>query len=125
MKKKRVILFPENETISLEKEHKCQNELLEIQPGKIYRIGQPSNRYFEYIHPVIEPRQMSVKEFDDFKQIEGMVITVISILSMADGNRIAILRNYDNTPFIGAIEQIFANVDMSITSGEIMATKTI
>jgi hypothetical protein len=123
MKKERVILFPENKNIGLENDHNCINALQEIRIGQNYSIGQPSNRYYEYIHPVIDPGKMSVNEFEDFRIIEGKPIIVMSILVMADGKRIAVLRNYENKPFVGKIEQIFARIDMSITSREIITTE--
>lgn len=63
---------------------------------------------------------MSVNNFEDFKIIEGMVITVTSILRISGGNRILLLRSYDHRLIFGKVEKIFAHVDMGITSWEII-----
>ena len=39
---------------------------------------------------------------------------------MTDGNRIAVLRQYQEEPFLNKYERIFAFVDMSVTRREII-----
>lgn len=120
MKKERIILFLGYENVIGEQSGKYEILVKDFWPGKTYRIGKPSNGYYQYIHPVIEPSSMSVNDFEDFRIIEGMVITVTSILRMSGGNSIAVLRRYDDIPFIGKVENIFAHVDMGIISREII-----
>lgn len=120
MKKERVILFPGNENVIGEQSSNYEILVKDFWPGKTYRIGKPSNKYYQYVHPVIEPGSMSVNDFENFKIIEGMVITVTSILRMSGGNSIAVLRSYDHRPIIGKFEKIFTHFDMGITSREII-----
>jgi len=120
MKKKRVVLFPGSEGTSVPTDNNIPKPLQEIQVGKVYKIGQPSNRYYQYIHPVLEPSTLSLKDLEDFKKIEDLIVLVISILRMSSGNRIAVLRNYKGEIFPGNIQKIFAHVDMSIKNKEIV-----
>jgi hypothetical protein len=120
MKKKRVILFPGSEDTSVLKENNITKPLKEIRAGKIYKIGQPSNRYYQYIHPIIDPKTLNIQNLEDFKKIENIIVRVISILRMSNGSSIAVLKHYKDQKVIGNIEKIFADVDMSIKSKELV-----
>ena len=120
MKKERIILFPENESGKEEGSAIYINSIRNFRTGKSYRIGQPSSKNYQYIHPVIETRGMSVNDFEDFRIIEGMIITVTSILRMVNGSRIAVLRNFHDKPFLKNYEKVFAHIDMSISTHEII-----
>ncbi len=119
MKKERIILFPGHKESSAKKMH--PDTLLHITPGKAYRIGKPSNRYYEHLHPTLEPGRMTVKDFEDFRIIKDMIVIVSSILRMTNGARIAVLRRYDDTCFMNKIKKIFLTVDMGLASGELIA----
>ncbi len=90
---------------------KEETVLTDVAVGKTYRIGKPSNRYFEHIQPFLEPSAMSVENLEDFKAIQGLAVRVVSILSMVGGNRIAILWKYDGPAFMKTANKVFANID--------------
>lgn len=121
MKKERIVLFPGHEASSLEKRNTNKEELHDIAPGKAYRIGKPSNRYYEHIHPTLEPGQMTVSDFEGFRRIKGTIVIVTSILRMKNGDRIAVLRTYDDTFFMDEIKKIFAFIKMSLAREELIA----
>lgn len=121
MKKEWPTLFPEIENFNLTFNEKYQPQLNDFAPGSIYRIGQPSKDNYQYIKPLIVPSKLTAKESDDFKAIHGLIIRVTSILRMVNGKRVAVLRHYQDQLFLGEFEKIFAQVDMSIASREIIA----
>ena len=100
---------------------KEETVLTDVVVGKTYRIGRPSNRYYEHIHPFLDPGAMSVENLEDFKAIPGLVVRVVSILSMVGGNRIAILWKYDGTAFMKTANRVFADIDKSILSKELIS----
>jgi len=120
MKKERFALFPEIESFNLTSNEKYQPQLNDFSPGSIYRIGQPSKDNYQHIKPCILPNTLTAKESDDFKAIHGLIIRVTSILRMVNGKRVAVLRHYQDQLFLGKFEKIFAYVDMSIASREII-----
>ncbi len=121
MKRQRVVLFQGEERKDEKIDDSVNINLKDIIPGKVYRIGKPSNRYYEYIHPVLEPGNLMVDDFEEFRIIEGALIVVTSILHMNKGNRIAVLRGYHELPFLGRGERIFAHIDKSVEKLELIA----
>lgn len=121
MKKERLILFPGNEGInaSFGKEHEIH--LKDLLPGNSYRIGKPSNMYYQYIYPAIVPDELNGEEFDDFKSIQGFIVKITSIIQMANGKRIVAMRESRDKLFLNRFEKIFAQVDMAIASREIIS----
>lgn len=95
--------------------------LTNVVVGKMYRIGRPSNRYYEHIHPFLDPGKMTIEHLENFKVIHGFVVRVVSILSMVGGNRIAVLRKHDGTTFTGTVNKIFADIDKSVHNKELMS----
>lgn len=121
MKKERFALFPEIESFNLTSNEKYELQVNDFSPGNVYRIGQPSRDNYQYIRPFIHQDRLTEKQSDDFKAIHGLIIRVTSILRMVNGKRFAVLRHYEDQLFLGEFEKVFAQVDMSIASREIIA----
>jgi len=121
MKKERTLLFPEIESFTVvASKEKRQIQLTDFLPGRIYRIGQPSTKYYQHLRPFIVPQELSEREQDDFKKIRSLIVRVASIISLENGERIAVLRHYEDKLFLDKFEKIFAHVEMSTTSLEII-----
>ena len=120
MKKERFTLFPEIESFRMASNAKYQLQLNDFSPASIYRIGQPSKDNYQYIKPFIDEGKLTAKESDDFKSIHAVIFKVTSILQMVNGKGVAVLRHYQDQLFLGKFEKIFAHVDMSIASREII-----
>ena len=120
MKKERPILFPVKQSINVVSIGKDQISLNDLSLGEIYRIGKPSDRYYESIYPVIDPDSLNAQEFEEFSAIQGFLIKVTSILRMLNGKRIAVLRHHQDEPFLNKFGKIYAHVDLGITTREII-----
>jgi len=120
MKKERTLLFPEIESFTVASKDEYQIQLTDFLPGKIYRIGRPSTKYYQHIRPFIVPEEFSERESDDFKKILGLIVKVTSIISLVNGKRIAVLRHYEDKLLLDKFEKIFAHVQMSTISLEII-----
>ena len=94
---------------------------MDLLPGNIYRIGQPSANYYQHIASFIVLEELYARESDDFNTIEGSIIKVTSIISMVNGKRVAVLRHFQDQLFLCKFEKIFVHVDMGISSREIIS----
>lgn len=121
MKKQRIAFLPEIDDIELKLENTVNDKLKDILPGRLYRIGKPSNKYYEHLYPILEPGKLTLDDLEEFRTIEGTLIVVNSIIHMSKGNRIGVLRRYDELRFLGKFEKIFAIVDKSIEKCELVA----
>jgi len=120
MKKKRIELFPEMKNFNFLADDEYELRLEEFSPGKVYRIGKPSDAYYKFISSFIVPDKANLKVPSNFNKIEGLIVRVISMLQMASGNVIAVLRRYDDELFLKKFEKVFLQVEMGIASKEIV-----
>ena len=120
MKKKRPVLFPENETINVLPNKRVENLLKELCLGHLYRIALPSTLHYQYISPMVNPKEMTIGELENFNAIKGMLVKVSSIIQMVNGSKIAVLRQYQDKLILNRYDKVFALFDMSAISGEII-----
>lgn len=124
MKNKRTILFPKDNVLQQLAEETSQITLQDLLPGKNYKIGPPSALNYQFINATIFPDEQNTGELENLLIIQGMTITVISIIRMVSGDRIAVLRHNEDQLFLQRFEKIFAQINMAVSSGEIIALDT-
>ncbi len=121
MKKERPVLFPEFENNNALPREKMKISLKDLTLGHIYKIGEPSSLHYQHISPVINSEENNISKLEDFSKIEGVMIKVTSILQMVNGNKIAVLMPYKSELILNTYEKIFAHLENSVTSSEIVS----
>ncbi len=119
MKKKRTALHPGDEMLKQITNENSDLPLKKLLPGNQYRIGPPSGLYYNFIHTII-PQQISMEESENLTKIQGLSVTVRSIIKMINGQRIAVLVLNDDKLFLKKYDKLFAQVEKAIGHGEII-----
>jgi len=120
MEKERIVYFSEHENSTKGFGKVDKIELSLFSPGKIYRMGIPSDVHYRHIYPNIDCNILDTTEMEHLNLIQGSIITVTSIIRMVNGKRIAVLRHFEERPFLDRFDKIFADVDMAVASREII-----
>ena len=121
MKKKRSTLYPGDELLMKLIEKGPETTLVEIIPGKTYRIGPPSTIYYTSINTVpVFDNGIPLKR-ESFSALQGVKVSVNSVLKMKNGNSIAVLRHHNDSLFLGLYEKIYVFVKNALNSNEILA----
>lgn len=119
MKKSRPVFYPEFESdvVMVASEAKTWEA---IRPNSKLRIGRPSNRYYQYIHTSLNFKNHSLHNFRDLLAVEGMEVTVRSILKMRNGEHYAVLISPQKNSFGGEIQHLYAEIKKAFTAKEII-----
>jgi hypothetical protein len=91
-----------------------------LRPGDYVKIGHPSNRYYEYISPSIDPGNLNISDLKKFRAIRGEIVKIISIITMANGDAMAVLVDQDWQPFFKNIPKIYAHLEKGFASKELL-----
>ncbi|QLG45667.1 hypothetical protein [Costertonia aggregata] len=119
MKKERPILFPEFEnSVSGDKIKEEENH--DIRPGHRFKIGKPSNRYFQYIHTSLNFNEHNIKGLKDMLGLQGLEVMVTSILMMTNGVSYAVLMRNDKKQFLDNTLKIYAETEKSLRTKELI-----
>ena len=121
MKKERPVLFPEFENSIALTSEKLKISLNDLTLGHSYKIGKPSSLHYQHVYPTINSEEMSINEHEDFSTIQGSIVKVTSILQMANGTKIAVLMPYKAELLLNEYQKIFAHIENSVISDEIIA----
>lgn len=91
-----------------------------IRPNSKLRIGKPSNRYYQYIHTSLNFNNHRLHNFKDLLVVEGMEVTVRSILKMRSGEHYAVLVGQEKNSFGGDVQHLYAEIKKAFTAKEII-----
>ncbi len=119
MKKSRPVLFPEfigNENMS----SKIDIGWQDIRPGHKLKIGKPSNRYYQYISPSLNFKEHSLENLKALLDLEGIMVSVRSILKMNNGESYAVLAREGEVPFSNNNIHVYAELKKSLDSFELL-----
>jgi muramoyltetrapeptide carboxypeptidase LdcA involved in peptidoglycan recycling len=119
MKKKPVVLFPGSEKIH-KPEHLEKPLKKSIGLRDTVKIGKPSSRYFQFIHPSLDFDKHRLENLSNLTKNKDVIVLVTSILTMRGGKSIAVLRRLDGKLFQDNLECVFADIDDSIKSNELL-----
>lgn len=119
MKKTRPVLFPEfigDENMS----NKVDVSWKDIRPGHKLKIGKPSNRYYQYICPSLNFKEHSLDHLKELLDLEGIDVSVRSVLKMKNGESYAVLSRAGEVPFSNNNMLIYAELKKSFESFELL-----
>jgi hypothetical protein len=119
MKKSRPVLFPEfigNENMSAKVDIRWQD----IRPGQKLKIGKPSNRYYQYISPSLNFKEHSLDNLRALLDLEGIIVSVRSVLKMKNGESYAVLGREGEVPFCNNSIHVYAELRKSLDSLELL-----
>lgn len=119
MKKSRPVLFPEfigNENMSTKTDTGWQD----IRPGHKLKIGKPSNRYYQYLSPSLNFSEHSLENLKDLLDLEGILVSVRSVLKMKNGESYAVLAREGEVPFSNNGLHVYAELKKSLDSFELL-----
>lgn len=119
MKKSRPIFYPEFDDVKNNAE-RVDNKWQDIRPSQRLKIGRPSSLYFQHIYPSLNFKEHSINNFKEMLKFEGMEVFVTSILKMKNGESYAVLDRKENVFFSKNISRIYAEVEKSFLSNEIV-----
>ncbi len=118
MKKRRPVFYPEFNVE--EKESKV--EVLEWQhmrPGQNLKIGDPSNKYYQYIYTSLNFDDHKVENLKKLLNFKGMEVVVVSILKMKDGSFFAVLERKGEV-FTDKISRVYADLKNAYLKKELV-----
>ncbi len=118
MKKRRPVFYPEFDVD--EKTPKVDTlEWQNIRPGQYLKIGDPSNRYYQYIYTSLSFDDHKVENLKKLLSFEGMEVVVISILKMKDGSFFAVLERKGEA-FTDRISRVYADLKNAYLKKELV-----
>jgi len=86
----------------------------------ILKIGKPSNRYYQFIHPSLDFKNHQLEDLAKLRKIKDAIVTVSSILTMKGGRLVAVLRRNDGKNYQNRLERVFADVNESLRAKELL-----
>ncbi|RKN83181.1 hypothetical protein [Ulvibacterium marinum] len=119
MKKEIILPFPEydkNDRIRTN----VDSEEIPIRPGMLFKLGRPSNLYYEFIYASLHFDRHKLSDLKELLKFRGTEVQVVSILKMKDGSTIAALSRTDDKAFSESIAKLFADVSKSIRARELL-----
>lgn len=118
MKKREPVFYPEFNAD--EKVAKVEAiEWLNIRPGQHLKLGEPSNRYYQYIYTSMNFNNHKVENLKKLLNFQGMEVVVVSILKMNDGSFFAVLEKKGEA-FTERISRIYADLKNAYLKKELV-----
>lgn len=119
MKKEIILPFPEYDKNNRIRTKTDSEEIL-IRPGMLFKLGRPSNLYYEFIYASLHFDRHRLSDLKKLLKFRGMQVQVVSILKMKDGSTIAALSRTDGKAFSENITKLFADISKSIKTKELL-----
>jgi|GEM_PF-1697715 len=119
MKKEIILPFPGYEK-NAKLSSKAAVDEISIRPGMSFRLGKPSNLYYEFIYASLHFERHTLADLKKMLKFRGLEVQAVSILKMKDGSKIASLSRSDGKAFSETMVRIFADVTKSLKSRELL-----
>ncbi|WP_299530904.1 hypothetical protein [Ulvibacterium sp.] len=119
MKKEVILPFPKFDERN-ERNPKANMEEIPVRPGMLFRIGRPSNLYYEFVYASLHFDRHKLSDLKKLLQFQGIEVQVVSILKMKDGSTIASLSRTDGKTFSETVTKLFADISKSIRAKELL-----
>ncbi|WP_422083221.1 hypothetical protein [Ulvibacterium sp.] len=119
MKKEVILPFPKFDERN-EHRTKANTEEIPIRPGMLFRVGRPSNLYYEFIYASLYFDRHKLSDLKKLLKFQGTEVQVVSILKMKDGSTIAALSRSDGKAFSETVTKLFADISKSIKAKELL-----
>ncbi|WP_425234760.1 hypothetical protein [Ulvibacterium sp.] len=119
MKKEIILPFPEYDKNDRTRTT-TDNEEIPIRPGMLFKLGRPSNLYYEFIYASLHFDRHKLSDLKELLQFRGTEVQVVSILKMKDGSTIAALSRTDDKAFSENTTKLFADISKSIKAKELL-----
>ncbi|NAS13281.1 hypothetical protein [Poritiphilus flavus] len=97
-----------------------KNQAVLIRPGSVLRLGSPVNQMYSSIYPSLEFKEHTLADLKSLKKLKGMIVVVISILTLTQGAHYAVLRPEKNKNFHKNLDRLYAEIPGSLEKKELL-----
>lgn len=112
VKKEAPVLFPmEQSTV----------RSFELNIGTTFRIGRPSNRYYQYLFVSLDFLNQKLDDLSKLLGLEGTPVQVTGKISLKDGNSFVIVQKEDGTPFFDNELRLFVEGEKALDCHELIS----
>ncbi len=91
-----------------------------IRPGSVLRLGNPTHQMYSSIYPSLKFKEHTISDLKSLKKLKGMIVVVISILTLTQGAHYAVLRPEKDKNFHKNLDRLYAEIPVSLEKKELL-----